>query len=113
MGDGAAGCCDIRWLQLQVAVCMILLIAAGLLMRGLYFAQTVDPGFSMNGIAVVTLDLRTQGYKAKPAAAFERRLKEKVAGVAWRGWRCRSETDPAQRQSLGDEFLRSWKARRV
>jgi predicted permease len=65
----------------QVAVCMILLIAAGLLLRGLYFAQTVDPGFAMNGIAVVSLDLRTQGYKEEPAAAFERRLKEKVTAL--------------------------------
>jgi predicted permease len=62
----------------QIAVCMILLIAAGLLLRGLYFAQTVDPGFSMNGISVVSLDLRTQGYKEKPAGDFEQRLKEKV-----------------------------------
>ena len=65
----------------QVAVCMILLIAAGLLLRGLYFAQTVDPGFAMNGIAVVSLDLRTQGFKEKPAAQFEQRLKEKVAAL--------------------------------
>jgi predicted permease len=66
----------------QVAVCMILLIAAGLLLRGLYFAQTVDPGFAMDGIAVVSLDLRTQGYKQEPAANFERRLKEKVAAMS-------------------------------
>jgi macrolide transport system ATP-binding/permease protein len=65
----------------QVAVCMILLIAAGLLLRGLYFAQTVDPGFAMNGISVVSLDLRTQGYKEKPAAEFEQRLREKVASL--------------------------------
>ena len=65
----------------QVAVCMILLIAAGLLLRGLYFAQTVDPGFAMNGVAVVSLDLRTQGYKKEPAAEFEQRLKEKVAAL--------------------------------
>jgi macrolide transport system ATP-binding/permease protein len=65
----------------QVAVCMILLIAAGLLLRGLYFAQTVDPGFAMSGISVASLDLRTQGYKEKPAAAFEQRLKEKVAAL--------------------------------
>jgi macrolide transport system ATP-binding/permease protein len=65
----------------QVAVCMILLIAAGLLLRGLYYAQTADPGFAMNGISVVTLDLRTQGYKEKPAAEFEQRLKQKVAAL--------------------------------
>jgi putative ABC transport system permease protein len=60
---------------------MILLIAAGLLLRGLYFAQTVDPGFRMGGIAVVSMDLRAQGYKEEPGAAFERGLKEKVAGL--------------------------------
>ncbi|MGB6684156.1 MAG: ABC transporter permease [Candidatus Acidiferrum sp.] len=65
----------------QIAICMILLISAGLLLRGLYFAQTVDPGFAMNGISVVSLDLRTQGYKEKPAAVFEQRLKEKVAAL--------------------------------
>jgi predicted permease len=65
----------------QVAVCMILLIAAGLLLRGLYFAQTVDPGFTMSGIAVASMDLRTQGFKEEPAAAFERQLKERVAAL--------------------------------
>lgn len=85
-GDGGLGSRGGRLLRhslvgLQVAVCMILLIAAGLLMRGLYFAQTVNPGFTMNGIAVVNLDLRTQGYKAEPAAALERRLREKAAGL--------------------------------
>src|SRR5262249_40582908 len=34
----------------QVAVCMVLLIAAGLLMRALYHAQTIDPGFAMQNI---------------------------------------------------------------
>lgn len=85
-GDGPFGSQGGGWLRhslvaVQVAVCMILLIAAGLLMRGLYFAQTVDPGFTMSGIAVASMDLRTQGYKEEPAAAFERRLKEKVAGL--------------------------------
>ncbi|HXJ06654.1 MAG TPA: ABC transporter permease [Candidatus Acidoferrum sp.] len=65
----------------QVAVCMILLIAAGLLLRGLYFAQTVDPGFAMNGITVVSLDLHAQGYKQEPAAAFEQRMKRKVTAL--------------------------------
>jgi len=65
----------------QVAVCMILLIAAALLLRGLYFAQTVDPGFAMNGITVVSMDLHAQGFKDEPAAAFEQRLKRKVAAL--------------------------------
>ncbi|MGC1485586.1 MAG: ABC transporter permease [Candidatus Acidiferrum sp.] len=80
-GHAGGGLLRHSLVAVQIAVCMILLIAAGLLLRGLYFAQTVDPGFAMNGIAVVSLDLRTQGYKEKPAAAFEQRLKEKVAAL--------------------------------
>ncbi len=85
-GDSGLGSHGGGWLRhslvaVQVAVCMILLIAAGLLMRGLYFAQTVDPGFTMNGIVVASMDLRTQGFKEEPAAAFERQLKEKVAAL--------------------------------
>jgi predicted permease len=80
-GRGGGGLLRHSLVAAQVAVCMILLIAAGLLLRGLYFAQTVDPGFAMNGISVVSLDLRTQGYKETPAAEFEQRLKEKVAAL--------------------------------
>jgi predicted permease len=85
-GDSLLGGRGGGWLRhslvaVQVAVCMILLIAAGLLLRGLYFTQTVDPGFTMSGISIVNMDLRTQGLKEEPAAAFEKRLKEKVAAL--------------------------------
>jgi putative ABC transport system permease protein len=85
-GDSVLGGRGGGWLRhslvaVQVAVCMILLIAAGLLLRGLYFTQTVDPGFTMSGISIVNMDLRTQGLKEEPAAVFEKRLKEKVAGL--------------------------------
>jgi hypothetical protein len=35
----------------QVAVCMVLLLAAGLLLRGLYNTQTIDPGFEDKNVA--------------------------------------------------------------
>ena len=49
-----------RWLRHwliggQVATCMVLLIIAGLFLRGLARAQTVDPGWSMDGTAMPTL----------------------------------------------------------
>jgi predicted permease len=81
LGSRGGGWLRHSLVAVQVAVCMILLIAAGLLLRGLYFAQTVDPGFTMSGITVASMDLRTQGYKEEPAAAIERRLKEKVAAL--------------------------------
>ena len=64
----------------QVAVCMVLLLAAGLLLRGLYCAQTVDPGFDMKNVAVAFFDLNRQGYDENRAAAFVRSLREHVAG---------------------------------
>jgi putative ABC transport system permease protein len=66
---------------LQVAICMILLIAAGILMRGLYVAQTIDPGFEMKNIAQVSYDLPAQGYKGERAEAFQKQLMERVAAL--------------------------------
>jgi predicted permease len=66
---------------LQVAVCMVLLIAAGLLMRGLYLAQTVDPGFEMKGITQAQFDLPSQGYSAERAREFQRELIAHVAAM--------------------------------
>src|SRR5215472_14666456 len=65
----------------QVAVCMVLLIAAGLLMRGLYYAQTVDPGFEMKGITQVRFDLPSQGYNLEKARPFQRELMARVAAL--------------------------------
>jgi predicted permease len=62
----------------QVAVCMVLLISAGLLMRGLYAAQTVDPGFEYRNVAVVSFDLRGPGYDAQKALAFQSRLMDRI-----------------------------------
>lgn len=65
----------------QVAVCMILLIAAGLLMRGLYLAQTVDPGFEMSGITQAQFDLPSQGYTLERAQGFQRELVARVEAL--------------------------------
>ncbi len=65
----------------QVAVCMILLVSAGLLLRGLYAAQTMDPGFEMKHTWSVSFDLRNQGYDDARAATFQRELKTRVAAL--------------------------------
>ena len=73
----------------QIAVCLVLLIAAGLLMRGLQAAQNVDPGFSPDGIATAAFDLKLQGYDDPRAAAFHDQLTARlaarpgIAGVAF------------------------------
>lgn len=65
----------------QIAVCMILLLAAGLLTRGLYHAQTVDPGFDTKNVASVFFNLRAQGYDENRAATFARNLRERIAAL--------------------------------
>ena len=65
----------------QVAVSMVLLIAAGLLLRGLYLAQTIDPGFEMKNVAAVSFDLRGQGYDAARAGIFQQQVMDRLAAL--------------------------------
>ena len=65
----------------QVAVCMVLLLAAGLLLRGLYSAQTIDPGFEIKGAATIFLDLGKQGYDPAHATGFMQRFRERIQGI--------------------------------
>jgi predicted permease len=65
----------------QITVCMILLLAAGLLLRGLYYAQTVDPGFEMKDVAAAFLYPKAQGYDENRSTAFMGRLRERFVGL--------------------------------
>jgi putative ABC transport system permease protein len=58
----------------QVGLCVILLVAAGLLLRALGRAQTTDPGFDTKHVLAVSLDLRLHHYIPATAVAFERRV---------------------------------------
>jgi predicted permease len=65
----------------QVAVCMVLIGCASLLLRGLYAAQTVDPGFTYDGVAVATFDLQGAGYDESRATLFQRELMQRAAAL--------------------------------
>jgi predicted permease len=65
----------------QVTVCLALLITAGLLVRGLLRAQTLDPGFRTEQTLVTTLDLRQQGYDQTRAGVFHQQLGERLAAM--------------------------------
>ena len=54
----------------QVAVCTILLIGAGLCLRSLASASSVDPGFRVSNRLVVTLDLDILGYSENRGREF-------------------------------------------
>ena len=65
----------------QVAVCMVLLISAGLLLRALYAAQTIDPGFDSRNVAVVSVGLSGPGYDDQNVVAFRQRLTERISAL--------------------------------
>jgi predicted permease len=65
----------------QVAGCTVLLVAAGLLVRGLRHAQSTSPGFITKNVTVVSLDLANQGYDETRADAFERELHDRLAAA--------------------------------
>jgi predicted permease len=62
----------------QVAMCMVLMIAAGLLLRGLNATQTIELRFDYSNVVVASFDLRGGGYDAAEAAVFQRRLLEEA-----------------------------------
>ena len=65
----------------QVTVSLALLITAGLLVRGLQSAQTLDPGFEMQRMLIASLDLQQQGYDPNKAALFNRQLIERLEAL--------------------------------
>jgi predicted permease len=65
----------------QVAVCMVLLLAAGLLLRGLHRANTIDPGFRTKNVAAISFDLSGAGYSNERAAALQRQLSERIRAL--------------------------------
>ena len=74
-----------RWqsalVTVQVSVCLVLLLSAGLLSRGLYRAHTIDPGLAMEDVSVLTYGLRDAGYEPAAAAAFQQRLIERIKAM--------------------------------
>jgi hypothetical protein len=58
----------------QVALCMVLMIAAGLLLRGLHATYTIDPGFEYRNVALISLESAFDGYPDGEAETRRRRL---------------------------------------
>jgi macrolide transport system ATP-binding/permease protein len=56
----------------QVALSLILLVSAGLFLRTLLNAQSVDPGFSTRSGLLASIDLQPAGYDAARGRAFLR-----------------------------------------
>jgi macrolide transport system ATP-binding/permease protein len=65
----------------QVAVCLTLLMSAGLLLRGLTRATTRDPGFETKKVLLLELNLDYSGYTAARAEQFKRDLSARLAAL--------------------------------
>jgi putative ABC transport system permease protein len=83
----------------QVATSLLLLIAAGLLVRALGKAQNTNPGFDTAHVAVLSVDLRVRGYDSERMTSFDRQLVERIKSAPGVRNAAFSSTAP-----LGDSF---------
>ena len=65
----------------QITVCLVLLISAGLCVRSLINARSIDPGFSTHNIAVAHLDPGSLGYTEAQDRQFYQQLLERVRAL--------------------------------
>jgi predicted permease len=63
-------------ISLQVAICLIVLVGAGLFLLSLRNAREMDPGFDTNNLAMLSFDLGALNYHTARAREFERRALE-------------------------------------
>jgi predicted permease len=75
----------------QVMLSLVLLVAAGLVVRALRHLQTMNPGFDVENGLVMSFDLGLQGYDEARGREFERQLMEHVKSLP--GVRAASLTD--------------------
>ncbi len=65
----------------QVAFSFVLLIAAGLIVRGLQRVQTLGPGFETEHAVIMSVNLTLQGYNEASGQEFYRQLIERVKSL--------------------------------
>jgi predicted permease len=66
----------------QVALSLVLLISAGLLVRGIRRAQQIDPGFETSGVLAATIELEKFGYDSARAALVFRQIEGRVHSLS-------------------------------
>jgi predicted permease len=65
----------------QVALSLVLLICAGLIVRSLQQAQSLNPGFNPNQAVMLSFDLGLQGYDKARGQAFHQQALERVRAL--------------------------------
>ena len=85
-GGNVSGRAARSWLRsglvvAQVALCLVLLIPAGLLLRGLERVLATDPGFDASKVLQVGYSLELSGYDAPRALAFQQQLITRLSAL--------------------------------
>jgi predicted permease len=65
----------------QVAASLVLLIIGGLFLRSLLVAQRIDPGFDTSAMALVPLELESEGMTTEQARQLTERIHERSAAL--------------------------------
>lgn len=65
----------------QMSLSLVLLLCAGLVLRGLQRAQQIDPGFNPEQAAEVSFDLGQQQYSRERGSEFQRQVLERVRNL--------------------------------
>jgi len=65
----------------QIAISLVLLIGAGLLVRGLQQAQSTDLGFDPKNLIILSMDLTAQGYDETRSATLHAQLFERLKAL--------------------------------
>ena len=65
----------------QITMSLLLVIAAGLFLRALQHAASVQPGFDQERVDVVTLDLSIAGYRDEAGRIFVRQLLDRISAM--------------------------------
>lgn len=65
----------------QLAFCLVLVVMAGLFLRALGAATSVDPGFQVQGIEVASIDLALGGYEDDRMPVAADQIRERFAAI--------------------------------
>jgi predicted permease len=65
----------------QLALSLLLLVAAALFVRALGFGARVDPGFDQSGVAIASLSPESWGYDEAQGHAFYRKLRDAASAL--------------------------------
>ena len=98
-------------LVIQVSLCLLLLVGAGLLGRSLQSALAIDVGFQPRGLTLASVNLGLQRYEGPRADAFLRDLRQRVAAAPGVAGRHLGRSGSDERRRVGGDFLDRWARR--